>query len=153
MNTEPDGGAIARAIIDDNVYMTLGTADPDGEPWACPVYFAADGYTDFYWMSSPEATHSRNIADRAWISLVVFDSRVPPGTGQAVYMSAVAARVPDAEIERCLRIYPGAPERGARSIDPAEVRAPGPYRLYRAVASQHWILAPSGPDHRIPVTP
>lgn len=153
MNTEPAGDAIARGIIDGNVYMTIGSADPDGDPWVSPVYFAADGYTDFYWMSSPEATHSRNIAARPRVSIVVFDSRVPPGTGQAVYMSALATQVPDAEIEPALRVYPGPPERGARSIDPAEVRPPGPYRLYRAVASRHWILAAQGPDHRIPVTP
>jgi hypothetical protein len=37
----------ARRIIDANSYMTLGTADADGRPWATPVWFAPDGYTDF----------------------------------------------------------------------------------------------------------
>ena len=30
----------ARTIIDANLYMTLGTADETGRPWASPVYFA-----------------------------------------------------------------------------------------------------------------
>ena len=58
----PDLGAMARSIIDSNLYLTLGTADENGRPWVSPVYYAPEGYTEFYWVSSPEATHSRNIA-------------------------------------------------------------------------------------------
>jgi hypothetical protein len=39
-------------------------------------------------------------------------------------------------------IYPGPPERGGRRFEPADVRPPSPYRLYRATASQHWVLCP-----------
>jgi hypothetical protein len=58
----PDLDAVARDILDANRYMTLGTADAGGHPWVSPVFFAADGYHDLYWISSPEATHSRNLA-------------------------------------------------------------------------------------------
>jgi hypothetical protein len=34
--------AIAAAIIEPNLYMTLRTADGDGHPWVSPVYFAED---------------------------------------------------------------------------------------------------------------
>ncbi|MGH2983761.1 MAG: pyridoxamine 5'-phosphate oxidase family protein [Solirubrobacterales bacterium] len=34
--------AVARAIIDSNLYMTLGTADQSGRPWVSPVYFATE---------------------------------------------------------------------------------------------------------------
>jgi hypothetical protein len=40
-------GAAARAIIDSNFYMTLGTADEEGRPWVSPVYYAAEGYAKF----------------------------------------------------------------------------------------------------------
>ena len=59
----------SRAIVDANLYMVLGTADEEGRPWASPVYFAADGYRDFYWVSRPEAVHSRNIAWRVVASV------------------------------------------------------------------------------------
>ena len=36
----PDLGAIAKAIIDSNLYLTLGTADEAGRPWVSPVYYA-----------------------------------------------------------------------------------------------------------------
>jgi hypothetical protein len=47
----------------------------------------------FYRVSSPEARHSRNIAERPNISLVVFDGDTPPSEDKdAVYVSATAAR-------------------------------------------------------------
>jgi Pyridoxamine 5'-phosphate oxidase len=149
-------GAIARGIVDSNVYLVLGTADDEGRPWVTPVYYASSWYTDFYWMSSPEATHSRNLAVRPELSLVVFDSRVPVGSGQAVYMSGTAEELSGHELERGIEIYPG--ERGlaagARPVTLEELHAPAPYRLYRARVSQHWVLEPgASPDRRTPVTP
>ena len=38
MAEERDLGAMAREIIDANLFMTLATADSDGRPWASPVY-------------------------------------------------------------------------------------------------------------------
>ena len=38
MAEEGDLGAMAREIIDANLYMTLATADSEGRPWASPVY-------------------------------------------------------------------------------------------------------------------
>jgi hypothetical protein len=100
--------------------------DAAGRPWVSPVFFAADGYRDLYWISAPQATHSRNLAERPEASIVVFDSQAPVGTGQAVYMAVTAD----------------------------QVLAPAPYRLYRATVSQHWVLDPDvSPDQRTPVAP
>jgi hypothetical protein len=62
MSDGPDLEANARAIIDANLYMVLGTADEAGRPWVSPVYFAPASYREFLWVSQPQATHSRNIA-------------------------------------------------------------------------------------------
>jgi hypothetical protein len=150
-----DLAAMVRRVIDENVYMVLGTADESGRPWVSPVFYAADAERDFYWMSSPEVTHSRNVARRPELSIVVFDSRAEVGTGgsSAVYMAGTAAEVPPDDVDRALSIYPGPPARGARRIDPAEVRPPGHYRLYRATVTDHFVLCPLGgggipcPDH------
>jgi nitroimidazol reductase NimA-like FMN-containing flavoprotein (pyridoxamine 5'-phosphate oxidase superfamily) len=53
--------AMARRVIEGNRYMTLGTVEPDGAPRLSPVYYTPARHTDFYWVSSPEARHSRNI--------------------------------------------------------------------------------------------
>lgn len=157
MSPHQDLGAIARNIIDSIVYMTLGTADEQGQPWASPVYFASARYREFYWISSPEVRHSINIAIRQQISIVIFDSRVPVGAGQAVYMSALAGELTGADVDPGIDIYNGRFQNpavhGVRTIAPEDVRAPALYRLYRAVAQEHWVLDPTGhPDHRVPIT-
>ena len=141
-----DLAAMVRRVIDENVYMVLGTADGSGRPGVAPVFYAADGDRDLYWMSSPEVTHSRNLVGRPELSIVVFDSRAEVGTGgsTAVYMAGTAAEVPSDDVDRALTIYPGPPERGARRIDPAEVRPPAHYRLYRATVTDHFVLCPHG---------
>jgi pyridoxamine 5'-phosphate oxidase-like protein len=148
--------AVAQTIIDTILYMVLGTADEAGQPWTSPVYFASKSYREFYWMSSPQVTHSRNILVRPEISIVIFDSGIPVGKGQAVYISAVAEELAGAELDRGLQIYNGRfqnpAEHGVSVIAPEDVRAPALYRLYRAIAQRHWVLDPAGhPDHRTPV--
>lgn len=152
---------IARAIIDANRYMTLATADREGRPWASPVFYAAADYTEFYWVSAPEATHSRNLAQRPQLSIVIFDSGAPAGTGQAVYMSATAAQVAAHDLGPGLAVYPGPGEPGSGPLTPEQVQAPAPYRLYRASVSEHSVLCPRSTgactlhglqfDHRTPV--
>jgi hypothetical protein len=157
LNSEQDLSNIARNIIDSVLYMVLGTADEAGQPWVSPVYFASEKYSKFYWMSSPDVTHSRNILVRPEISIVIFDSRVPVGMGQAVYMSGVAEELVGADLDRGLQIYNGRfqnpAEHGVSVIAPEDLQAPALYRLYRATAREHWVLDPAGhPDHRTSVT-
>ncbi|WP_328995747.1 pyridoxamine 5'-phosphate oxidase family protein [Kribbella sp. NBC_01245] len=139
--TEP--ADIAREVITTNRYMVLGTADADGNPWVTPVYFTADEFTDFYWVSSPTTLHSANVAVRPRISIAIFDSTVRIGGAQAVYMTASAALVPDDELEAAAAIYNSSLPTEKR-IEPAELRAPGLFRLYRATASEHSILIRGG---------
>ena len=162
---ERDLAAIARTIIDVNQYMTLATADADGQPWASPVFYATADYAEFYWISAPETTHSRNLAQRPQISIVIFDSAAPEGDGQAVYLSATAEQVPDDDLDRALAVYPGGGGLAPREAR-EQVQAPAPYRLYRATAYEWSILCPrdAGPrgtgactphgvpfDHRVQV--
>lgn len=124
MKNEQDLGAVARSIIDSNVYMVLGTADGDGRPWVSPVYYSAAGYTEFYWVSSPDATHSRNLATRPELSIVIFDSQAPIGTGQGVYMSAVAAELTGNDLERGIDVFSrGSQGRGAPEWRPEDAPA------------------------------
>jgi hypothetical protein len=157
VNSRPDLGAVARAIIDSILYMTLATADEHGQPWVTPVYFASERYREFYWMSSPKVTHSLNIAVRRQISIVIFDSTVPVGKGQAVYMSALAEELTGMDLDRGVDLYnarfTNPAEHGVRTITPEDVRPPALYRLYRAIAQEYWVLDPNRhPDHRTPVT-
>jgi len=142
----------AREIIDANSYMVLATADVDGRPWASPVWFAHDGYHDFYWISRPGARHSGNLAGRADLGVVVFDSTVPPLQGQAVYVEATATEVTGDELEHGMETFSARSEaQGMEPLRTEEVDGSGSFRLYRARASAHFVL--SSKDQRIPVDP
>ena len=146
---------VARAIIDSNRYMVLGTADDGGRPWVSPVYYAPSGYSELTWVSSPEAQHSRNLAARPELSIVVFDSQAPVGEGQGVYMSAVAQLLTGADLERCIEIFSSVSvSHGARRWTVEDVQPPAALRLYRARVAEHWVLDPERrPDQRTRVRP
>jgi hypothetical protein len=152
MRTRPDAEA-ARSIIDDIAYLVLGTADAAGTPWTSPVYFAADGYRDFYWVSSPSATHSRNLAARPEASLVIFDSRAPVGAGQGVYVRATAGEVSASDLGAGVAVFSArSVAHGAPAWSADDVRGAAALRLYRASALEFSMLAKDGaPDHRVTV--
>jgi nitroimidazol reductase NimA-like FMN-containing flavoprotein (pyridoxamine 5'-phosphate oxidase superfamily) len=139
-----------RSIVAANTYMTLATADEQGNPWASPVWYATADWREFVWVSAPEARHSQNLARRPVLAIVIFDSRQPPGTGEAVYLRARAEPVPEPEFERCLRIFATESEKqGLADWKRADVEPPARLRLYRAIATEHFIL--SAGDERISV--
>ncbi len=149
--------ATGREIVDNGMYMVLGTADSSGRPWVSPVWYAPEGYREFVWVSSPDVEHSRNIAARPEIGIVVFDSRQEIGTGQAVYMAARAEELTGADQERGMEIFSRrSQEQGSRRWTLDEVRPPALLRLYRATVTEQWMLDKSGEgpgyDHRTVVS-
>ncbi len=136
-----DLASVARHIIDSNAYMTLATADENGRPWASPVWYAAEGCEHFYWVSSPEARHSRNVSARPEVGIVIFDSRAPVGTGQGVYVSAIAEELAGTELDRGIGVYSRRSQtHGAGGWTREDVTPPARHRLYRATASEHSVL-------------
>lgn len=142
----------ARRIIDTNNYLTLATADPDGRPWASPVCFTPDGGADFYWVSRPDTRHSRNLAERPEVGIVIFNSQVPLFHAEAVYLTAYAEQVPEPELARCAEIFSSRfPE--LPPFDVPRLQAPETLRLYRARAQEASVLInDDGPDFRVPLT-
>jgi Pyridoxamine 5'-phosphate oxidase len=134
-----------QQIVAANRYMVLATAGADGTPWATPVWFATADCRDFYWISKPGARHSENIEVRPEIGIVIFDSTVAPGHGRGVYMRATAGRDDD------VSVYVAEERRqGIAPLTKADVTAPARHRLYRATATEHYLLDEH--DERIPQT-
>ena len=152
MSAEIPAARTVREIIEANRYLVLSTADAAGRPWGTPVYFAHIDFTEFFWVSSPDVTHSRNIAVRPEAGIVVFDSQVAIGTGQGVYIPAVAKLLEDGETARGIEAFSRrSVAHGGREWTSEDVRPGAGLRLYRATADSHWILAKDGhPDHRVP---
>lgn len=125
---------MARRVIDRNLYMVLGTLDPDGQPRLSPVFFTAARYEDFYWVSVPASHHSRNVAERQDVRIVVFDSSLPPGETEAVYVSATSRMVPR---ERLADVVDEAfrPDGGAVRFTPDDLSGDAALRLFVAHAT------------------
>jgi uncharacterized pyridoxamine 5'-phosphate oxidase family protein len=147
---------LARTTLARSRFMVLGTVDPSGRPRVSPVWFSLVDHRDAFWLSSPDAHHSRNIELRPEVSIVVFDSRADPHTGQAVYLEATASRVPDDELaDACAAAF--------RGVEPElcftpESLADEPFVLYRArvTASEIHVRGRdfgdgTGSDQRVPV--
>lgn len=151
-----DLAALARTALAHNRFMVLGTVDPSGRPRVSPVWFSLVDYQDVYWLSSPDAHHSRNIQRRPEVSIVVFDSAADPHTGQAVYLEAVAGRVPDDGLaDACAKAFRDVDDE--LSYTPESLRHE-PFVLFRArvTASEVHVRGRdfgdgTGSDQRVPV--
>jgi hypothetical protein len=133
-------------LIKASPYMVLATADADGTPWVSPVWFATDDGRAFYWVSDPNTRHSRNIAVRPEIAIVIFDSTVAPYEGSAVYMEARAEQAGTDGLDVFNRECEA---QGIAFWGPERVTAPATTRLYRAVAGEQTMLGEG--DKRIPL--
>lgn len=146
-------------LLAENLYLVLGTADAEGRPWVTPVFFAADGERRLLWVSSADSRHSRNLSARPAVAITIFDSRVPVGGAEAIYLEAAAGPVSgDAVAAAVARLNARLPARhrlGAEEIAPA-----GPLRVYQASVTRHFVLIRGGDprfgnvvDARLAVTP
>jgi len=159
MGGHPDFDAMARRVIDGNLYMTLATLDPDGSPRLSPVYFTPARYTDLYWVSSPDAHHSRNLLERPHVQIVIYDSSVAVGHAEAAYLAARARMIPGEELDGVLGEAFGG-RGGARAFTREELTGDGDLRLYAATVTSCEVLVRGrdpvhgqGTDARMPADP
>jgi hypothetical protein len=160
MSEHPDLDALARDVIDANAYLVVGTLDPDGEPRLSPVYFNHVDYAEFYWASSPQSHHSANVVRHPSVTIVIFDSSKPVGSGQCVYLRADAAEVPEAELAQHCRAAFSGDLRGGRALTPRDLSGDADLRLYRAEATSYDVhvrgrdpVHGAGVDRRLPADP
>ena len=147
--TEPQ--ETAYRLVASNRYLTLATADGDGRPWASPVWYAPVGDGDFLWVSDPETRHSRNIARRPEVAIVIFDSTVPVGGAEALYCEAVAEQLDGAALDEGIAAFSRHSEAGgAGPWRRDDVSPPARLRLYRATVTSRSVLGQG--DRRLPVT-
>jgi uncharacterized protein YhbP (UPF0306 family) len=138
-----------RRVIDTNSYMALGTTDEIGHPWVSPVWYASEDYLNFLWVSSPDAKHSRNLAVHAEVAVAIFDSSVPVGGAEAVYMKGVADELTGVDLEPGLEIFNRvSQEEIGISWVLDDVQGSALFRLYRATISEHWVHIRGGDPER-----
>ena len=151
---------MARRVLDGNRYLVLGTVEDDGSPRLSPVYFTPARYRDLYWVSSPDAQHSRNVRARPDVRIVVFDSSSVPGQSEAVYVSATARELARDELTHDVLTEAFDDTRGGRSLSVDELSGDGDLRLYVATATAYDVHVRgshpthgTGIDRRLPTDP
>lgn len=126
----------AAAIIEQIRYATLATVRSDGHPWNSPVAAIHDGQLNIYWISDKEGQHSCNIRANGHVFIVIYDSTVPEGQGEGVYIQAKAQELTDPEEIRQVRQLKKGPEHD----DPAPfMDGGGVRRVYKATPEKLWM--------------
>lgn len=128
----------AKEIIEKIEYITLATTSGN-QPWNSPVYSVHDENFNFYWVSWKENTHSKNIRENPNVFLVIYDSTVPEGTGEGVYIKATAKELDNEEEIRIALdlLY----QRKTHKRDWSEFMGDFPRRLYKATSEEVWMNA------------
>lgn len=85
----------AAEIIKEIKYITIASVSNDGQPWNTPVYSAFDKDLNFYWFSDKNSQHSQNVRGNNKVFLVIYNSTVPEGTGEGVYIKATVSELND----------------------------------------------------------
>lgn len=126
----------AIEIIKQIQYATIATASKVGKPWNSPVAHEWDSSLNIYWFSDKENQHSKNIRENEDVFIVIYDSTVPEGEGEGVYIEAKATEVNDPdEVTRIRKIKKG------ESYDrpPSDFLDDAVRRVYKAVPTAIWM--------------
>jgi nitroimidazol reductase NimA-like FMN-containing flavoprotein (pyridoxamine 5'-phosphate oxidase superfamily) len=129
----------ARSIIKRNEYAILATVDTQGLPWNAPVYFAYDKYYNLYWGSHKDSQHAQNVMANGRIFVCIFNSTMPPGSGEGVYIQGRCTELADAEqIALARRLI-----QDRRNPIPywklEQFQVDGPIKLYQVTPEKIWL--------------
>ena len=125
----------AKEILQIIKYATLATVTAEGKPWNSPVASMLDNDLNIYWFSDKEGQHSKNVRTNGEVFIVVYDSTVPWGQGEGVYIQAKAYELNDPEEVRIARRIKKGPD--ADSLE--EFIGNAARRAYKAVPQRIWM--------------
>ena len=126
----------AAEILKQIQYATLATVTPEGLPWNSPVAHTLGEDLNIYWFSDKEGQHSKNVRANGEVFIVIYDSTVPEGDGEGVYIQAKAFELDDpTEILRVRKLKKGEDYVGK----PNDFTGDAIRRVYKAVPQRVWM--------------
>ena len=125
----------AVEIIKTIQYATLATVTPEGQPWNSPVKHEYDKDLNIYWFSDKEGQHSKNIRANGQAFIVIYDSTVPEGKGEGVYIQASVTELSDPEEIRMVRQI----KKGKDLDAPDDFMGHAIRRVYKATPQKVWM--------------
>lgn len=128
----------AKEIISKIIYITIATTSKEGLPWNTPVYSAYDEKYNFFWTSSLESVHSKNIVNNQDVFITIYDTSDPEGSGEGIYIQAKAYEMTDPEeIEKALHFFYSRKNKPSKPV--SAFLNDSPRRLYKAIPEKIWI--------------
>jgi len=125
----------ATDIIKKIRYATLATVTPEAKPWNSPVAHEYDQDLNIYWFSDKEGQHSKNVRANGEVFIVIYDSTVPEGEGEGVYIQAKVIELSDPEEIRHARRIKKGPDMDA----PDDFMGDAIRRVYKATPQKVWM--------------
>lgn len=124
-------------LIEKSNYLTLATTN-DMLPLATPVFFV-NYLNNFYWVSSIESNHSKNIEINPNVSIVIFDTNDILGEGFGLYMlGTVEILLNDEEITIVDEIMRIKCESNEHRV-PKYYQYPNLRRIYKFIPKIKWV--------------
>ncbi len=99
--------ALAKNIIKDNQYMTVGTTCENGDSWVAPVAYSYDEQFNLYFISQTSARHIHNTINNPNAAVAVFDSHIPYGSGVGLQMMGRCTSVGRNALLHAINCYVG----------------------------------------------
>ena len=137
----------AKAIINENKYMVLATSDKESKPWASPVFFAHDERYNFYFLSSINSRHAKNILSNPNVGIAIFDSRQKMGQTEGLQIEAVAGQIGKNSLDKaiehyCMKAFPnsGSGHSPSERYDPEEYIEPHDLRFFKVSPEKIYIV-------------
>ena len=125
----------AKEILMKIRYATVATVTSDGKPWNSPVAHELDENNNIYWFSDKENQHSKNIRTNPYAYIVIYDSTIPEGEGEGVYIEADVEELNDADVINKIRNT----KKNALVNDADEFLGDSVRRCYKATPKQMWM--------------
>lgn len=143
-----DLGQLARGIIKNNIYLTLGTTDGE-TPWVAPLFYCVDEDYNFYFISQLESLHSKYVAINPKVAFAIFDSHAKEGKGTGVQGSGEVHIVKDEDLPKEINNY----HTTFIEVKPEMLTGNAPYRLFKLIPNKLFVLDPEAKvDKRVEVT-
>jgi len=125
----------AQEILATIRYATIATVTPDGKPWNSPVAHEIDADNIIYWFSDKANQHSVNVRENPHAYIVIYDSTVPEGDGEGVYIEVDVTELDNADEINAIRNT----KKGKVVDDASEFLGDAVRRCYKAVPKRMWM--------------
>ena len=125
----------AREILSKIIYATVATVSNDGRPWNSPVRHILDSDLNIDWFSDKEGQHSKNVRENENVFIVIYDSTVPEGDGEGVYIQAKAIQLENPDEIRLARKIKKGPDMDA----PDDFMGEAIRRVYKVIPLKVWM--------------